>query len=205
MESAIPAANETPPQGRWGYANAAGELAIPARYEAASDFSNGRALVMLDSEYVFIDTAGVRVAALVDSSEISKLPALPPGCPDLESYMSILGGDSTVCLLIANPTEGEQSLDLEVRKLGCGAIDVRERGREGWSRVLVLPGRSVQDARGILDALVESAHATDVSDKHIFADDVATYQVTETQWAGEFYGIRMSRRGVEIHHTFWAS
>lgn len=205
LESAIEAVGEAPPQGRWGYADAAGDVVIPAIYQAASDFRNGRALVLLNDVYVFIDTAGATVGELVDTSEIDKLPAPPAGCSNLECYMDVLGGEPEARLLIENPQQGEQSLDLEVRKLGHGSIRVRERGWEGWSDVLVLPGRSVEQAREILNALLRNVQSEDVTGQGIIPDDAVTYQVTPADGAGEFYGIRVRGRGVEIRHTIWAS
>ncbi len=205
IESAIEAVGEAPPQGRWGYADAAGKLVIPAVYKAASDFASGRALVLLNDDYIFIDTVGAIVAGLVDTSEIGKLPAPPSGCSSLESYMDALGGEREARLLIENPQQGEQALNLEVRKLEHGCIRVHERGWEGWSDVLVLPGRSVEQAREILNALLRSVRYEDVTGQGIIPDDAVTYQLTPTDGAGEFYGIRVLGKGVEIRHTIWAS
>ncbi|MBL8176617.1 MAG: WG repeat-containing protein [Bryobacterales bacterium] len=47
----------------WGYRNAAGEWAIEARYDAASDFKDGLARVELDGKWVWIDRSGRQVDA----------------------------------------------------------------------------------------------------------------------------------------------
>jgi hypothetical protein len=44
--------------GRWGYADRTGVLAIPAKYRQASLFENGRAFVQLEQEWFAIDRNG---------------------------------------------------------------------------------------------------------------------------------------------------
>lgn len=47
----------------WGYKNAAGEWAIAAKYDSASDFKDGLARVELEGKWVWINTAGDVVEA----------------------------------------------------------------------------------------------------------------------------------------------
>lgn len=205
VPSAIQAVGEAPPEGRWGYTDAKNELVVAARFKAAGDFASGRALVLLDDEYVLIDTAGTTREQLVDSTEIIMLPAPPLECSDLQCYVKALGGEQDAHLLIANPSTGEQRLELEVRKLGYGTFEVRERGWEGWSHVLAMPGRTPQEARELLDALLQNTAIVDVTEQAVFPQDILTYQLPAAEAAGEFYGVRVRGNRVEIHHTVWAS
>lgn len=205
VASAIEAAGEAPPEGRWGYVNASNELVVPALFKAAGDFASGRALVLLEGEYVFIDTAGALKAPLVDSTEIAMLPAPPRECSSLECYVNTLGGEQGAHLLLADPSKGEQRLELEVRKLGYGTIEVRERGWEGWSHVLVLPGRTSQEAKDVLGALLQNTTIVDITEQRTFPDDIQTFQLPDAEAAGEFYGVRVRGNRVEIHHTVWSS
>ena len=52
---------------RWGYADARGELVIPAVYDWAGPFREGRAAVAAAGEYRFIDAAGDTVGTLAFS------------------------------------------------------------------------------------------------------------------------------------------
>jgi hypothetical protein len=52
---------------RWGYADARGELVIPAAYDWAGPFREGRAAVAVAGEYRFIDSAGDSVGSLAFS------------------------------------------------------------------------------------------------------------------------------------------
>ena len=47
--------------GRWGYANADGELVVPARYSAAEPFRQGRAVVVAEGAHGFINEKGEEV------------------------------------------------------------------------------------------------------------------------------------------------
>lgn len=46
------------PSGAWGYCDASGEMRIPAAYEYAGDFRDGRAVVVAGGKYGWIDAAG---------------------------------------------------------------------------------------------------------------------------------------------------
>ncbi|MDR2138593.1 MAG: WG repeat-containing protein [Tannerella sp.] len=44
--------------GKWGYINRAGKVVIPLKYDRATDFSGGEALVRLNGQSFFIDRTG---------------------------------------------------------------------------------------------------------------------------------------------------
>ncbi len=67
---------QIPGSGLYGYCDAAGNLAIPARYGYAGDFADGRAIVVAGGKYGVIDAAGEYVLApAYDFLELS-----PAGC-----------------------------------------------------------------------------------------------------------------------------
>jgi len=57
----------------WGYRNAAGEWAIPPKFDEAGDFENGRARVELEGKWMLIDKTGQRIQ-------------LPPGPRQVRAY-----------------------------------------------------------------------------------------------------------------------
>lgn len=205
VPDAVPASGEAAPEGRWGYADAAGALVIPAKYRGAGDFAEGRALVLLGDDYVFIDSTGTVVRELVGEQEVATLPPPVAGCADLACYATTLGAREGPYIVMVDPSEGERWLELEVSPLGYGVIGVQERGWEGHSHVLVLPHRSHEQALALLHALLRGREVRDVTTEGVFTDDVVTFEVLTTDAAAEYCGIRVRGASVAIHHTTWES
>lgn len=68
--------------GKWGYVNQNGELIIPAKYEKASPFVNGYALVQQDTQYGFLTAGAV----------FTELPAEPANWEVQEGGLAVLNG-----------------------------------------------------------------------------------------------------------------
>lgn len=204
----VPAPASDPEQdgGRslWGYLAPSGEWAIAPRFDAAGDFEGGRALVRQDDEFVFVDPDGRAIGSLRDAGDRRALPLPSEDCASLADYIEALAPASSTHALIADPRSGESALRLEVRKLGYGALDVRERGWEGESRLLVLPGADLEDGRRIVARLLRRVPHRDITGDGVFGDAV-TYELTDGDAVGgEFLGIRRrTQGGIVIHHTRW--
>jgi hypothetical protein len=51
----------TDPNGPWSYINGSGDVMIPAQFDGASDFHNGKALVLSNDKYFFVGPDGKRL------------------------------------------------------------------------------------------------------------------------------------------------
>lgn len=135
---------------RWGFITPDGEWAITPRFRAAGDFADGLAPAQLEGEFVLIGTSGAVRRRLHDAKATPPLPS--PDCVTLEQYVAELAGTSVArsYALDASPVDGEARLGYVVTPLRFGALAVKERGWEGENLVLVLPGRSQQEARALV-------------------------------------------------------
>ncbi|MGH7544758.1 MAG: WG repeat-containing protein, partial [Gemmatimonadota bacterium] len=57
---------------KWGYIDRAGDVAIPARFDEASDFQDGYASAVLRGQRVWIDRSG----RVVDADEVGRARSL---------------------------------------------------------------------------------------------------------------------------------
>ncbi len=55
--------------GKWGYINKQGKIVIPAQFEEAGDFENGKAEVKFNSKRVFIDKRGRIIKGSISGME----------------------------------------------------------------------------------------------------------------------------------------
>jgi hypothetical protein len=150
-----------PSQGQWGYKRADGSVAIPPRYVGAGVFREGHAPVMDTAGFAIIDTTG-RIAQriVVDSLSAPALPVPPPAdtCAwsasapfptsgiqcyvrQLRGSAPVIGGEITI-----RPSGGESSRSAVILKFPSGVVVVEDIGYEGFSRRLLLPGVSGEQA-----------------------------------------------------------
>lgn len=114
--------------GRWGYVNEAGELAVAARYAAAGDFSNGRALVQdADGTFSVLFAGGTR----------SGLPAEPAA---LEIYPN--------SLIVLKEGSGYRLYSLETGSYVTEAYDEMQVHDDGYVMVQLDKKWGILTAKG---------------------------------------------------------
>lgn len=159
----LPVPYRDPQLGQWGYKRSDGSVVISPRFVGAGVFREGRAPVQDADGFAIIDTTGRVVERIVtDSVSASGGPIPPPaaacawtGPPassfstGLQCYVSqlrgavpVIGGQITI-----RPLGGEGSRSAVVLKFATGVIVVEDIGYEGFSRRVLLPGVSREQAR----------------------------------------------------------
>ena len=150
-----------PSQGQWGYKRPDGSVAIPPRYLGAGVFREGHAPVKDADGFALIDATG-RIAQriVIDSVSASAVPIPAPtdACAwsasapfpttGLQCYVrqlrgsaAVIGGEITI-----RPPGGESSRSALVLKFPSGVVVVEDIGYEGFTRRVLLPGVSREQA-----------------------------------------------------------
>ena len=150
-----------PSQGQWGYKRADGSVAIPPRYLGAGVFREGQAPVRDGDGFAMIDGTGRVVQRIVvDSVSASAVPIPPPAdacawsasapfpSTGLQCYVrqlrgsaAVIGGEITI-----RPSGGESSRSAVILKFPSGVVVVEDIGYEGFTRRVLLPGVSPDQA-----------------------------------------------------------
>jgi hypothetical protein len=148
-------------QGHWGYKRPDGSVAIPPRYLGAGVFREGRAPVKDADGFAMIDTTG-RIAEriVVDSVPAPTVPIPPPAdsCAwsapapfptiGLQCYIRQLRGSAAVVggEITIRPAGGESSHSAIILQFPSGVVVVEDIGYEGFTRRVLLPGVSLEQA-----------------------------------------------------------
>jgi hypothetical protein len=150
-----------PSQGQWGYKRPDGSVAIPPRYLGAGVFREGQAPVKDADGFAMIDDTGRIVQRIVvDSVSTSTVPIPPPAdtcawsaaapfpTTGLQCYVrqlrgpaAVIGGEITI-----RPRGGESSRSALILKFPTGVVVVEDIGYEGFTRRVLLPGVSREQA-----------------------------------------------------------
>ena len=151
-----------PGRQQWGYKRPDGRVAIPPRYLGAGEFRQGRAPVKDADGFAIIDDAGRIVQRIaVDSVSASAVPVPPPAevcawsaaapfpSAGLECYVRQLRGSASVIggAIAIRPSAGESSRSAVILKFPSGVVVVEDIGYEGFTRRVLLPGVSREQAR----------------------------------------------------------
>jgi hypothetical protein len=164
-----------PNQGRWGYRRPDGRVVIPPRYLGVGVFREGHAPVEDADGFAMIDDTGRIVERIVtDSVSASAAPVPPPadtcawpvsaplpntgvpfpapGLPfpstGLQCYVRQLRGSAPVIggEITSRPPGGESSRSVVVLRFPNGVVVVEHIGYEGFTRRVLLPGVSDEQA-----------------------------------------------------------
>jgi hypothetical protein len=150
------------PDQRWGYKRADERVVIPPRFEGAGEFRDGRAPVKDADGFAIIDDGGrivERIAVDAVSSSGSRIPPPADACEwrsspafpsqGLECYVRQLQGSSAAVGgdITLSPPGRETAMSAVILKLPTGVVVVEEIGWEGFTRRVLLPGVSVEDAQ----------------------------------------------------------
>jgi hypothetical protein len=157
-----------PNQGQWGYKRPDGRVVIPPRYLGAGVFREGHAPVEDADGFAMIDDTGRIVERLVtDSVSASGGPVPPPadtcawpasaplpntGLPfpstGLQCYVRQLRGSAPVIggEITIRPPGGESARSAVVLRFPTGVVVVEHIGYEGFTRRVLLPGVSADQA-----------------------------------------------------------
>ena len=164
-----------PNQGQWGYKRPDGRVVIPPRYLGAGVFREGHAPVEDADGFAMIDDTGRTVERIVtDSVSASAGPVPPPadtcawpasaplpntgrpfppaGLPfpstGLQCYVRQLRGSAPVIggEITIRPPGGESSRSAVVLRFPSGVVVVEHIGYEGFTRRVLLPGVSADQA-----------------------------------------------------------
>jgi hypothetical protein len=150
-----------PNQGQWGYKRPEGSVAIPPRYLGAGVFREGQAPVKDADGFAMIDDTGRIVKRIViDSVSASGEPVPPPAdacawsasapfpAAGLQCYVRQLRGSAPVIggEITVRPPGGESSRSAVVLKFSTGVVVVEDIGYEGFTRRVLLPGVSGEQA-----------------------------------------------------------
>jgi hypothetical protein len=150
-----------PSQGQWGYKRPDGSVAIPPRYLGAGVFREGQAPVKDADGFAMIDHTGRIVQRIaVDFLSVSAVPIPPPAdaCAwstsapfpttgfqcyvrQLRGSAAVIGGEITI-----RPSGGESSRSAVILKFPSGVVVVEDVGYEGFTRCVLLPGVSREQA-----------------------------------------------------------
>jgi hypothetical protein len=150
-----------PHQGQWGYKGPDGSVAIPPRYLGAGMFREGRAPVKDADGFAMIDGTGRIVERIViDSVSASAGPVPPPAdacawsasepfpatglqcyARQLRGSAAVIGGEITI-----GPPGAESSRSVVVLKFATGVVVVEDIRYEGFTRRVLLPGVSGEQA-----------------------------------------------------------
>jgi hypothetical protein len=150
-----------PNLGTWGYKGPDGSVVIPPRYVGAGVFQDGHAPVQDANGFAIIDETGRTVERIaIDSVSPSAEPISPPTTDcvwsgsvafpstGLQCYVRqlrgaapVVGGEITI-----RPGGGESSRAAIVLKLPNGVVVVENIGYEGFTRRVLLPGISAEQA-----------------------------------------------------------
>ena len=150
-------------QGQWGYKRSDGSVAIAPRFLGAGMFHEGRAPVKDADGFAVIDDTGRIVERIViDSVSLSRGPVPPPAdtCAwsasapfpsiglqcyvrQLRGLAPVIGGEITIM-----PPGGESARSAVVLKFPTGVVVVEDIGYEGFTRRVLLPGVTAQQALG---------------------------------------------------------
>jgi hypothetical protein len=150
-----------PSQGQWGYKRADGSVAIPPRYLGAGVFREGQAPVKDADGFAIIDDTGQTVQRIVIDSVSA--PAVPIPAPadacawsasapfptiGLQCYVRQLRGAAPVIggEIAIRPPGGESSRSALILKFPTGVVVVEDIGYEGFTRRVLLPGVSSEQA-----------------------------------------------------------
>ena len=150
-----------PSLGQWGYKRPDGSVAIPPRYLGAGAFREGRAPVKDSDGFAMIEETGRIVERIMtDSVSASGGPipspadacawsaSLPFPTTGLQCYLRQLRGSAPVIggEITIRPPGGESSRSALVLKFPSGVVVVEDIGYEGFTRRVLLPRVSAQQA-----------------------------------------------------------
>jgi hypothetical protein len=164
-----------PNQGQWGYKRPDGRVAIPPRFLGAGAFREGRAPVEDADGFAMIDDTGRIVERIVTDSVSASaglipppadtcagpvsapvpntgLPFPPPGLAfpstGLQCYVRQLRGSAPVIggEITIRPPGGESARSAVVLRFPTGVVVVEDIGYEGFTRRVLLPGVSGEQA-----------------------------------------------------------
>jgi hypothetical protein len=150
-----------PNQGQWGYRRPDGSVAIPPRYLGAGAFREGRAPVKDAEGFAIVNDTGRIVERIaIDSVSASGGPVTSPGdacawspsvpfpAPGLECYVRQLRGSAPVIggEITIRPLGGESSRSAVVLKFPTGVVVIEDISYEGFTRRVLLPGVSGEQA-----------------------------------------------------------
>jgi hypothetical protein len=150
-----------PGQATWGYKRLDGRVAIPARYLGAGLFREGQAPVKDRAGFAMIDDTGRVVRRIVTNSvspSAVPIPSPADACAwsatasfpstGLQCYIrqlrgsaAVIGGDITI-----TPSGGESSHAALILQLPNGVVVVEDIRYEGFTRRVLLPGVSHDEA-----------------------------------------------------------
>lgn len=132
---------------RWGYADARGKLVIHPRYDGASRFADGRAVVMRGEEFLVIDSMGVVVERLAEGAGADtgtvQLPSPCDSCA-LSEYARRLPRVGRPVRINVHPIIGERFRRVLVQRHPQGVLSIAEGGWEHWGYELRVPGGTME-------------------------------------------------------------
>ena len=147
---------------QWGYKRANGTVAIAPRFVGAGVFRGGRAPIKDAQGFAIIDVTG-RITQRIDVDSVSAsaahisppadacawTPTAPFPTTGLQCYVRQLRGTAPVLggEIAINPGRGESSQSAVILKMPSGVVVVEDIGYEGFTRRVLLPGVSGEQAR----------------------------------------------------------
>ena len=150
-----------PSEAKWGYKRPDGRVAIPPRYLGAGVFREGHAPVKDGDGFAIIDDTGRVVERIMtESVSPSAVPIPPPAdacawsaaapfpSTGLQCYVRQLRGSAAVVggHLTITPSGGESSHTALILKFPTGVVVVEDIRYEGFTRRVLLPGVSHDEA-----------------------------------------------------------
>lgn len=189
------------PQRVWIYIGTDGRPVGSRHYKAAGRFDGGRALVLLDGEFVFVDRRGEPTKRLGDVTEPRPVPAPAHESGTLRKFGEQLGTLTPEFELKADPSPGETSLTLYVRALKYGVTEIREVGWEGEGYILAIPSLGLPQGVALAKRILGRTSYVDIGKDEVFPGET-TLQIEPE----EFIRIRPAKYragGIEIEHTRW--
>ena len=147
--------------GQWGYKRPDGSVAIPPRYLGAGVFREDQAPVKDADGFAIVDDTGRIVERIVTDSVSGSAGPIPPpadACAwsasgafpstGLQCYVRQLRGSAPVIggEITIRPPGGESSRAAVVLRFPTGVVVVEDIGYEGFTRRVLLPGISADQA-----------------------------------------------------------